>query len=131
MSEPLVTWSFLNQETGQSVDGLNFAQAQFVTSMIDHKSRVAWLVWHNGLSDWITLDECDQLIGTLTRERPLPPIPPNRPRAGKVKSAQDDGLKDMVTNLHESKSERDDKRANRRFSKNFQVEIMLHGRTIK
>ncbi len=127
-----IKWSFLNQETGQNVDGLDFEQARFVTSMIDHKTRMAWLVWHDGLADWMNLDECDQLIGTVTRQRPIPPIPPNRPGAKKSNPAPQEGeMSQILVTKHESKSEHNDKRVHRRFRKNFQVEIMTPTGAIK
>jgi hypothetical protein len=131
-----VSWSFLNQETGQSVDGLTFEQARFVTVMIDHKSRMAWLVWHDGLTDWMNLDECEQLIGSITKNRPHPPIPPNRPSSKRANKNQPlSGEHDMAQFLefsHISKSEpKHDKRAFRRFQKNFRVDIVTHMGTFK
>jgi hypothetical protein len=114
-----VFWSFLNEVTHQQADGLSFQQAEFIESIIPTENRGAWLVWHEGLNDWVALDECKEFGGRHNAGRMSPPLPPKRDSS--IENS------DASTRLQM----KIDNRLNRRFVKNFAVEIIGQSATFQ
>lgn len=117
MSAKKLVWSFRDEKTEKQVDGLNFKQAAFVNSMIPASARFSWLVWHEGLTDWMSLDECTHFNEENAEKKTAPPPAP--PEKSKPKAA-------APSSRGKTSSDADlNRRLNRRFAKHFKVSINL------
>ena len=105
-------WSLVNEVTHLQADGLNYQQAEFVVAIIPNDQKENWLVWHEGLANWIPLLESKELTGQKPTGRRAPPLPPQR--ESQELSASDAGGRAQM---------KIDNRLNRRFVKKFSVEI--------
>lgn len=134
-------WSFRNEKTEQQVDGLSFKQASFVFNLIPSKSRYLWLVWHEGLTDWMTLDECTHFKSDQPEEKAETPAAP-RPELtktvkasskaapaskGKTKEKTNTGITNTVR-TRPGPDPDDNRRFTRRFLKHFKVTIDINGK---
>jgi hypothetical protein len=117
-----VYWSFLNEDSELQTDGLTFQQAKFVADLIPQVARASWLVWHEGILDWIVLEECIDLMSSSPEDsKYLPPFPPER--KSKVPAAGGG----QTPNANARSTAQIDKRVNRRFFKKFGLEIIWPG----
>lgn len=115
-----VFWSIRHAtERRRKITGLNYDQAAFVVSLIPSKTRSEWLAWHEGMAEWTTLNKIASIFDEASSNPPITaPVPPSRP-----KSAQVEDLAEFTMTTERIV----DRRLNRRFLKEFRVEVLRPG----
>lgn len=56
----MTTWSFFHLLTGDRTDGVSKSEALRKFASIPAHERAYWMVWTQGLEDWIALSEADR-----------------------------------------------------------------------
>lgn len=118
MNPEELSWSLLNRVDLRQITGLTYTQTRFILSLISEEDIGNWLAWHDGLGKWTPLRDFDVLsqpaTGPVVTSPPLPPI-----KAGEQDERD-------VTQVRPSAAvePRVDKRSNRRFQKEYLVEIV-------
>jgi hypothetical protein len=104
-------WSLFNELADRQIDGLKIEDAEFVVALIPTSERYSWLVWNDGLGDWINLIECQELSKIPTMQ-------------SQIESKEIAAIKESISTKIEPLIERIDQRLSRRFAKVLPVEVI-------
>lgn len=136
MESTKLYWCLYNQTTNRQIDGLTFTQARGFLDSLSSEQISEWHAWHEGLADWKSVNEFEELRPEVKHPaRHAPPRPPPRPAS---KISGDEVFKpvleyrDDATRISIALDEKgySDNRLNRRFLQSYKVQIPFLGATI-
>lgn len=123
-------WSFFHELTGRQVDRLTFVQAEFVYDLINPSDYFSWLVWYQGATEWLPLENCAELHKgpSIPPRVSMDPTATASATATATATAKDENTN--VTSTAVQKAIDSDKRLTRRFTKAFKAEIQMKDGTV-
>lgn len=129
IKEDSLVWSVYNERQGIQIDQLSFEQAWKIVASSDSKTRVHWLLWHEGLTSWRSVSDFEGSEDFLRQVHKIPftfPAVPSEEDRRRAEEEREIGVFDfqdtnVAINLDDSRL-RDD-RAHRRFRQRYLVEI--------
>jgi hypothetical protein len=109
-----MTWSFLNEVTGNPIEDLSLKQARAFFNAVPRYQHHTWLCWHKVLLEWQPLDQFTEISDDFVPEEKSAQAAPNKNQPAHF--FEPEGISEPL-------EVEEDRRINQRFDKQFLVEI--------